>query len=91
MKRTDLEKLKGRAIQGRQNQAATPERFAQGAAAALDRREQRKLEREQGLVPFAVKLDGALVAKLRDLAEERQEPLNVLVGELLEKALAAKR
>jgi hypothetical protein len=91
MKKTELEKLKGSIIQGRQRQAATPERFGQGAAGALDRREQRKLDREQGLVPFAVKLDAELVARLRELAEERQESLNALVGELLEKGLAAKK
>jgi hypothetical protein len=87
MKRTDLEKLKGLSIQGRMKQAATPERFGKSAAAPLDRREQRKLEREQGLVPFAVKLDGELVKQIQTLAREKGQALNELVGELLREAL----
>jgi hypothetical protein len=91
MKRTDLEKQKGLSIQGQMKQAGTPDRFAKGAAEALGRREQRRLEREQGLVPFAVKLDGELVKRLRALAEERGESINELVGQLLQKGLSAKQ
>jgi hypothetical protein len=91
MKRTHLAKMKGLGIQERMKQAATPGRFAGDAAQALDRREQRKLEREQGLLPFAVKLDGELVKEVRALATERDVGLNELVAELLRKGLAAKR
>lgn len=55
----------------------------------LDRREQRKLDQEKGLVAFACKLDGALINRMRALAEERQAPLNEVVGELLAAGLEA--
>jgi hypothetical protein len=87
MKRTELEKLKGQALQERMKQAASPLRFGREAAGILDRREQRKLDKEKGLVPFAVKLDGALVKRVQALAQERRMGLNELVAELLEKSL----
>ena len=67
--------------------AVPPERYAQGAAEVPDRREQRRLDRERGLVPFAVKLDGALAARLRALATQRGASLDALVDELLRKGL----
>jgi hypothetical protein len=41
-------------------------------------------------VPFAVKLDGALVWQLQAAAKERAINLNELTAELLEKGLKAK-
>lgn len=61
-----------------------------GAEAAPDRREQRKLDQARGLVPFACKLDGALVKRLQETAAERKVEMGDLVGELLEKGLKAK-
>ncbi len=90
MKRTDLEKLKGLKIVTQMKKAAPPERFAAGSALPLDRRERRRLERERGLVPFAVKLDAGLAQRLRELAAERALDLNQLVEELLKKGLEAK-
>jgi hypothetical protein len=88
MKKTDLEKLKGLKIDGQMKRAGTPGRFgADAAAAASSRREQRERERAQGLVPFAVKLDGGLVKRIQALAMERQAGLNEVVAELLEKGL----
>jgi hypothetical protein len=87
MKKTDLEKLKGMKIDGRLKHASTPGRFGAAAAVATNRREQRELERAQGLVPFAVKLDGELVKRVQALAMERQIGLNEIVGELLLKGL----
>ena len=55
----------------------------------LDRREQRERERALGLVPFAVKLNGDLVAQLQALAKDRGGDLNEVVAELLAKGLAA--
>jgi predicted HicB family RNase H-like nuclease len=90
MKRTDLEKLKGLKIDGQMKRAGTPGRFgAEAAAAATSRREQRERERAQGLVPFAVKLDGELAKRVQALATERKAGLNELVAELLEKGLKA--
>ena len=87
MKKTDMEKLKGLRIATAMKKAAPPERFAQGSAAVPDRREQRRLDRERGLVPFAVKIDASLAARLRALAAERKVELNELVAEVLKKGL----
>lgn len=88
MKKTDLEKLKGLKICGQMKQAGTPGRFgAEAGAAALSRREQRERERVQGLVPFAVKLDGELVKRIHALAQARRIGLNEATAELIEKGL----
>ena len=87
MKKADLEKLKGMKIDGRMKHAGTPGRFGAAADVATSRREQRDLERAQGLVPFAVKLDGELVKRIQALAQEKKVGLNEVVGELLEKGL----
>lgn len=87
MKRTQLEKLAAAKTLTRMKRTVPPERYAQGAAEVPDRREQRRLDRERGLVPFAVKLDGALAARLRALAIERGASLNAVVDEVLRKGL----
>jgi hypothetical protein len=89
MKKTQLEKLQAARIVAQMKKTAPPGRYAQGSGAVLDRREQRNLDRERGLVPFAVKLDGELVKRIRALAEERQADLNEVVGELLKKSLGS--
>ena len=50
-------------------------------------KEQREKDRAAGLIPFAVKLNESLVAKLHALAEERKTGINELVAELLEKGM----
>lgn len=87
MKRTELEKLKGKKIDNALGRGAVPHRFGQGSAEAPTRREQRKLDQAQGLVPFAVKLDGELVKAVRALAERRAQPLGDVVAELLRQGL----
>ncbi len=87
MKKTDLEKLKGMKIDGQMKRAGTPGRFGAAADVATSRREQRERERAQGLVPFAVKLDGELVKRIQALAQEKMVGLNEVVAELLEKGL----
>ena len=89
MKKTDLEKNKGLKIDSRMKQAGSPARFGKDAGAALDRREQRRLDQALGLVPFAVKLDGELVKRIQALAREREAGLNEVVAELLRKGLEA--
>jgi hypothetical protein len=91
MKKADLEKMKGSKITSKLNQGPPGERFGKGAGEVLSRRDQRKLEQAQGLVPFAVKLDGALVQRIQTLAQEKKSGLNEVVTELLTKALDAKR
>ena len=85
MKKTDLYKNLGLKIDGKLKQAGTPDRFAQGVV--LDRKEQRKLDQEKGLSPFAVKLNAQLANDLRALAEKRVIGMNELIDELLRKAL----
>lgn len=88
MKKTDLYKNEGLKIKGQMRQAGTPDRFGNAANAALSRRDQRKLEQAQGLVAFAVKLDGDLVKQIHALAESRQAGVSETVADLLAKGLA---
>lgn len=87
MKKADLEKLKGSKISGQMKQSGPPARFGNAAAAAPDRREQRKLDQSLGLVPFAVKLNSELVKEIHALARSRDTGVNELVDELLRKGL----
>lgn len=89
MKPTDLQKLKGKKIAGSIGPA--PDRFGKGVAHVVDKREQRRLDQEAGLVPFAVKLHGDLVKQLHALAAEKQVSLGEITGELLTKALPKKK
>lgn len=88
MKKTDLEKQKGKRIGG--GGPGTPDRFGKGSAAPADRREQRDREREAGLVPFAVKLHTDLVRDIRAAAEARGVGLNEITDELIRKGMQAK-
>ncbi len=88
MKRTDLEKLKGVAIESRMKQAGVPGRYGKQSAQVLSRRERRDADQAQGLVPFALKLNSELIASIRALHETRGGDLNALVSELLEAGLA---
>ena len=89
MKKTDLYKNEGLKINGQMKQAGTPGRFGSAASATVSRRDLRKLEQAQGLVAFAVKLDGELVKQIHALAEARQTGINETVAALLVKGLAA--
>lgn len=89
MKRTDLEKHKALKIVSRMRQDVAPGR--PGPAAPIDRREQRRLDQERGLVPFAVKLESTLVQEIRAHAQARGLPLNDCVTELLRKGLPKTR
>lgn len=87
MKPTDLQKHKGKKVEGAMKREPTPDRFGAKAGAPADRREQREREKAAGLVPFAVKLPQALVASLQEAARKRGVTLNELVEELLRKAM----
>ncbi len=87
MKRTDLEKHLGKKIEGRMKREEIPERYGSASGAPADKREQRRRDQAAGLVPFAVKLDQALVAQLQALAHSRGAPLAAVVDELLRKGL----
>lgn len=86
MKKTDLYKNERLKVVAQMKHAAG-QRTPLGEVPAPDRKEQRKLDQARGLVPFAVKIDSALAARLRDLATERGVSLNDLTDELLRKAL----
>ncbi|MGJ9416837.1 hypothetical protein ACHAC9_03585 [Massilia sp. CMS3.1] len=86
MKKADLAKSDAKKIMNQMG--ARTASFGAGDAAPVDRREQRERERALGLVPFAVKLNGELVAQLQALAKERGVEMNQLVDEVLRKGLA---
>jgi hypothetical protein len=89
MKKTDLEKTKALKLTHSMQQARS-ERFGKGTAEApLDRREQRKLDQAQGLVPFACKLNSELVDTLKARAATHPGGLTGLLDELLRRGLAA--
>ncbi|MDQ3261912.1 MAG: hypothetical protein M3Q00_14245 [Pseudomonadota bacterium] len=90
MKLADLEKNKGSKIQTKMQQSATPGRFGADANVAVDRREQRRRDQALGLVPFAVKLDSALVKQIHALVSDGGTQLNDVVAELLKKGLENK-
>lgn len=87
MKKTDLTKHLAKKLDGRMKAAGVPDRFAQGAADATDKREQRRLDSAAGLVPFACKLPGELVKRLHERAAAHDGGVNALVAQALEKAL----
>jgi hypothetical protein len=82
MKRTELEKRKGLAINNALRQGGN--RFGPAQAAAPDRKAQREAERAAGLVPFAVKLPAPLVRALTDRAQHEAIGINELVAALLQ-------
>jgi hypothetical protein len=86
MKKTDLEKNKALKLIHTMKQSG-PDRFGKAAPAAADRREQRRLDQAQGLVPFACKLNGDLVARLKARAEQHAGGMTGLLTELIEQGL----
>lgn len=87
MKKTDLAKNDAKKLMGKMK---VPGAGAFGKeAVVVDRREQRKRDQALGLVPFAVKLNGELVAQLQAVARERGADLNEVVADVLAKGLAA--
>ena len=90
MKKTDLEKLKGLRLRPQPGAAGGAAPFGKNPPVQPSRREQRELDRAAGLVPFAVKLNEDLVAKLHALAKDRAGGLNEVVTELLRKGMESK-
>ncbi len=88
MKRTDLEKLKGSGIQSRMQQAVVPGRYGQQSGQVQSKRERREADQALGLVPFAVKLNSELIARIHALQQQRGAPINEVVAELLESGLS---
>ncbi|AMP06796.1 hypothetical protein [Collimonas pratensis] len=87
MKKTGMAKSDAKKLMGKMT-APGAAGFGNSDVTVVDRKEQRKRDQALGLVPFAVKLNSALVLQLQTLAKERETDLNQLVGELLAKGLA---
>ena len=90
MKKTDLEKLQGLRLKPQAGAASAGGQFGKAAPAVPSRREQREIDRAAGLVPFAVKLNEELVAKLHALAQGKEGGLNQVVADLLKKGMESK-
>ncbi len=88
MKKSDLDRNEGLKIASQMKHAGTPDRFGSAANPGVTRRDQRKLDQAQGLIPFAVKIDGDLVKQIQSLAESRGEGVNETVAALLTKGLS---
>lgn len=86
MKKTDLEKNKALKLMGKLKATTPPDRYA-GAAPAIDRREQRKLDQAAGLVSFPVKLQQPVIDALHAKAAADGVGMNELVNALLLDAL----
>ena len=89
MKKADLEKNMAKKITGNMKAAGVPDRFAQGAAGALDKRERRNRDAAAGLVPFACKLPNALLKRLQERASTHEGGVDALVAQLLKLGLPA--
>lgn len=88
MKKTDLEKLAGRRIENAQQRSGPPPRFGTASTTApVSRRDQRRIDQAQGLIPFAVKLESTLAEQVRSLAASRAASVDEVVAELLRKGL----
>ena len=87
MKKSDLDQHMAKKIGGQMKAVGVPDRFAQGAADSVDRREQRRIDAAAGLVPFACKLPADLAATLRERAAAHAGGINGLIAELLQKGL----
>jgi hypothetical protein len=87
MKISDIAKSKMLKTTGRMKQEARTDRLGKSGA-PINRKEQRRLDQAAGLVPFACKLPGELVATLNAEAAAKQLGMNELVAALLQKGLA---
>jgi hypothetical protein len=86
MKKTGMAKSDAKKLMGKMA-APGATSFGGGDTTPIDRREQRKRDQALGLVPFAVKLNSALVQQLQELAKERNADLNEITAEILAKGL----
>ncbi len=87
MKKTDLVKNLAKKIDGQMKGVAVPGRYGQAASAVIDKREQRRLDAQAGLLPFACKLPADLVRQLHDCAVGHEGGLNALIAQLLGQSL----
>ena len=87
MKKSDLDKNLALKLGGRLKAAGVPDRFAQGAAAAFEKRERRARDAAAGLVPFACKLPADLVRQINERAAAHEGGMNALLATLIQAGL----
>jgi hypothetical protein len=84
VKKFDIEKNKGLKLTNSLKNAGASARFGQEAALPkLDKREQRRLDQQMGLVPFACKLNEQLVAQLQARAVAHEGGMSAVLSEIL--------
>jgi hypothetical protein len=83
VKKFDLEKNKALKLANSLKQGASARFGAETTQPKLDKREQRKLDQEKGLVPFACKLDSDLVRQLQERAAAHEGGMSDMLAELL--------
>lgn len=88
MKKTGMAKSDAKKLMGKMAGSGAGI-FGAAPVPPVDRREQRKLDPAQGLVPFSVKLNATLVQQLQAAAVQQEVSMNDLVATLLQKSLAA--
>jgi hypothetical protein len=86
VKKFDLEKNKALKLANELKQGNAARFGANPAEPKLDKREQRRLDQEKGLVPFACKLDSHLVKQLQEHATKHEGGMSEALADLLVKA-----
>jgi hypothetical protein len=86
VKKFDLEKIKALKLANGLKQNSASSFGPQAGQPKLDKREQRRLDQEKGLVPFACKLDSDLVRQLQEHAAKHEGGMSEALAELLVKA-----
>jgi hypothetical protein len=85
VKKFDIEKNKALKLANELKQGNAA-RFGTPLEPKLDKREQRRLDQEKGLVPFACKLDSHLVKQLQEHATNHEGGMSEALADLLVKA-----
>jgi hypothetical protein len=80
LKSTDMVKNLAKKLDGKMKTAGIPDRFAQGATAAVVKRERLATIPASKLVPVSYRLPAELVSRLRDRAAEHSGGVNDLVA-----------
>ena len=83
MKKFDIEKNKALKLANSLKLQGSARFGAEATQPKLDKREQRRLDQEKGLVPFACKLDSDLVKQLQERAAAHEGGMSEMLAELL--------
>jgi hypothetical protein len=89
MKRTDLEKHLAKKLDGRMKSGAVPQRFGKGAAAAVDKSDDKARPAVAKLVAVSCRLPADLVNRLREHSVGTEGGLSVVVAQAVEQWLDA--